>query len=97
MLPILARLGLAQALAGNRAGALRIRAQMEEYRQNLGYAMSVAIFSIGLGEKDEAFRWLERAYDERDPFLLNLQDPLFDPLRPDPRFTALLRKMKLAP
>ncbi len=43
-------------------------------------------------------RWLERAYSERDSFLtLVKEDPIFDPLRDDPRFQDLRRRMNLAP
>jgi TolB-like protein/Tfp pilus assembly protein PilF len=49
-----------------------------------------------LGEKDEAFRWLEAAYKERHSFLPWLRDnPAYAPLRSDPRFQALVRRMNL--
>jgi adenylate cyclase len=49
-----------------------------------------------LGEKDKAFRLLEKAYEERDAKLFLLKvDPRFDCLRPDPRFTDLLRRIGL--
>ena len=57
----------------------------------------VAIYAQ-LGEKDEAFEWLEKAYEERDvqlPFLT--VEPLYDPLRDDPRFHDLLGRMNLEP
>ena len=48
------------------------------------------------GENGRAIEWLERAYSQRDPGLLNLkEDPLLSNLRGDPRYTALLKKMKL--
>jgi TolB-like protein/DNA-binding winged helix-turn-helix (wHTH) protein/Flp pilus assembly protein TadD len=48
------------------------------------------------GQKDEAFRWLERAYDQRDGNLEVLKiDPLLNDLRSDPRYTALVAKMHL--
>ena len=48
------------------------------------------------GEKDRAFEWLERAYQQRDGGLSSIKtDPLLTSLRADPRFNALLRKLKL--
>ena len=48
------------------------------------------------GEKDPAFEWLERAYQQRDGGLSEVKvDPLLSSLRGDPRYRALLRKMKL--
>ena len=54
----------------------------------------VGLVYAGLGEKDLAFEWLERAYDEHDKGLVSLKvDPSLDPLRSDPRFQDLLRRM----
>ena len=51
-----------------------------------------------LGEHDKAFQWLERAYEDRTPLLLRLRiDPDFDPIRDDPRFQDLLRRMNFPP
>ncbi|HKQ80289.1 MAG TPA: winged helix-turn-helix domain-containing protein [Blastocatellia bacterium] len=51
-----------------------------------------------LGEKDQAIEWLERAYRERNMSLIFLKvDPIWESLRPDPRFQGLLRRMRLAP
>jgi TolB-like protein/DNA-binding winged helix-turn-helix (wHTH) protein/tetratricopeptide (TPR) repeat protein len=56
----------------------------------------VSLVYVGLGETDKALDWLERAYQERSGPLLELNvDPMFDPLRGDPRFAAILRKMGL--
>ncbi len=49
-----------------------------------------------LDEKDQAFKWLEKAYDERSSQLVYLRvNPLFDNIRSDPRFKAILKKMGL--
>ena len=56
----------------------------------------VALAYVGLGDNDQAFRWLDKALQERSgPFNEVNADPLFDPLRTDPRFAALLRRMGL--
>jgi TolB-like protein len=53
-----------------------------------------AVVYGALGEKDEAFRLLDQAHDERSPFLAGAKvDPRLDPLRDDPRFQDLLRRM----
>jgi serine/threonine-protein kinase len=58
---------------------------------------SFANVHVGLGQKDDAFEWLDRAIDARDPLIMPIKSfPYLDPLRADPRFTALLRKMNLA-
>jgi hypothetical protein len=52
----------------------------------------------GLGEKDKAFEWLEKAYQERSEELLFLKvEPVLDPLRADPRFQSLIRRIGLPP
>lgn len=57
---------------------------------------SVAHVSLGLGEFDAAFEWFDRAVEERDQVMMPiLSDAHFDPIRDDPRFAALLRKMNL--
>ena len=54
----------------------------------------IAIIHAGLGEKDQAFEWLEKAYEVRDLGMVFLKvDPTLDPLRSDPRFQDLLRRM----
>jgi tetratricopeptide (TPR) repeat protein len=56
-----------------------------------------AMVHIELGEIDEAFAWLERAYQDRRGWLAYLKvEPDFDPLRADPRFAQFLGRMRLA-
>ena len=50
---------------------------------------------IGLGEKDRAFEWLERAKERIWHLGVLAADPMFDPLRPDPRYTDLIQRMNL--
>jgi hypothetical protein len=57
---------------------------------------SFAWVYLGLRDVDRAFEWLDRAVDARDQFIMPIKTyAFFDPIRKDPRFAALLRKMKL--
>lgn len=56
----------------------------------------IAMIHLGLGEKEAALGWLEKAYEERDPSLTLLRvEPLLDPLRSNPRFQAIVHRMNL--
>ena len=59
-------------------------------------AFSVALICIGLGDREQAMRWLEKAYVDRSTYLVYARvDPLLDPVRSDPKFIALLNRMGL--
>ena len=90
------------ALSGNRSEALEILEELERSQQNwkagngvispadLGTSYAV------IGEKERAFAWLEKAYQQHDPPLAQIKvDPSIDSLRSDPRYTALLKKLGL--
>lgn len=58
----------------------------------------LAEINVHLGDKEEAFRWLEKAYESRTAWMPWIKvDPVLDPLRSDPRFDGLLRRMDLIP
>jgi serine/threonine protein kinase/tetratricopeptide (TPR) repeat protein len=60
-------------------------------------AMWIALVHLGLGDLESLFRWLERAFEERDGSLILITAAVeFDPVREDPRFKSLLRRMGLA-
>jgi tetratricopeptide (TPR) repeat protein len=91
-------LGYAYALSGDKQDALKMlsRLQALEMRSG-GAAYDLAVVEIGLGNKDEALVWLQKAYQEHnDDGLLWLKVfPIFDPLRAEARFQDLLRRMML--
>jgi DNA-binding winged helix-turn-helix (wHTH) protein/TolB-like protein/Flp pilus assembly protein TadD len=93
----LAVLGYVHALAGRRDEARKVLGQFEEMaKQKYVPPFFFAMIHIGLGEKDQAFEWLEKAYQERHAHLINLKiQPVYDPLRADPRFDNLVRRVGL--
>jgi TolB-like protein/DNA-binding winged helix-turn-helix (wHTH) protein/Tfp pilus assembly protein PilF len=90
-------LGHALGVAGRRAEAL---AMLEGLRQlsSTRYVspFSVALVHAGLGDRDQALAWLEKAYVERSDYMVYLsREPMLDGLRSDPRFAALVRRVGL--
>jgi hypothetical protein len=84
-------------VSGQTAEARKIIGQLIE-RTNHAYVspFDIAVVYAGLGDREQAFAWLDRAYDERPRPMLGLKvNPRLDPLRSDPRFVALLRRMKV--
>jgi tetratricopeptide (TPR) repeat protein len=95
----IAALGHAYALSGKRAEAQKAIAQLEELsKQRFVSPAFIALIHTALGDKEQAFAWLEKAHTENDANLARLKvDPRFDPLRSDPRFTDLVRRVGLPP
>jgi TolB-like protein/Flp pilus assembly protein TadD len=94
---ILALMGHEYAVSGDLTRANQILARLTELSSRK-YVPAVysALVYIGLGRKDDAFRWLDKAYDERCEYLVYLNsEPLADPLRGDPRFASLLSRIGL--
>jgi TolB-like protein/tetratricopeptide (TPR) repeat protein len=93
----LASLGYVYALSGKRREAQAVIEELEERSKRRYISPTVIAFiHAGLGERDESFARLERAYDGRDFILVLLKvEPLFDRLRPDPRFAELVRRVGL--
>jgi len=94
-----AALGEAYAKGGIRGYYLwELRRLREESKHRYVRAWTFALLLAGLGEKDQALSYLQKAYEDRDYLLTTLQDePRFDPLRSDPRFQDLLRRMHFPP
>ena len=95
---VLGHMGNAYARAGQRAEASETIFKLKDCLQKNGVgAYEIALVYAGLGNKDEAFAWLEESYKVRDKGLTYLKlDPCMDPLRSDPRFQNLLRRVGLA-
>jgi serine/threonine-protein kinase len=95
---ILGLIGHAYAVSGRPDEALKTIAQMKEIsKQRYVAAFAFAQIYAGLGDKDQAFQWLERSYQDRSPDLAYFRiDPLLDCLRSDPRFDDFGRRTGLA-
>ncbi|MFL6208703.1 MAG: BTAD domain-containing putative transcriptional regulator [Pyrinomonadaceae bacterium] len=96
---VLSFLGFAYAAAGRKDEALKTLRELAEQAQR-GYVppYHLAIVHAGLGANEQAFVWLERAFEKHAVDLFTLKvEPMFDRLRADPRFTDLVRRVGLTP
>jgi TolB-like protein/Tfp pilus assembly protein PilF len=87
----------AYARSGRRADALRVLADLK-LRRNRGYVPAAAFVNayLGLDDKEQAFVWLEKAYQEKSNILQFVKThPFFDPIRSDPRFADLVHRVGL--
>lgn len=93
----LTTLGYIYSLSGKKEEAKKVLNQlMDLSKHRYISSLRIALIYMGLGQKDEAFQWLERAYEERDFWMaLSKSAPPLDRLRSDPRFAMLLEKMNL--
>ncbi|HEY6806525.1 MAG TPA: winged helix-turn-helix domain-containing protein [Pyrinomonadaceae bacterium] len=96
---MLALLGHAYAASGKKAEAQRTLAGLQQLQsQRYVSPYTVAAIYTGLGDQEQAFKWLEKAVEERDIWLMNLKvDPVFAKLRSNPKFTDLLARIRLRP
>lgn len=92
-------IGHAYAMSGNPSKARTVLESLKKRAQTQYVpAAHIARIYAGLGDRPEAFAWLERAFQERSPWVVHIRwDPTFDPIRSDPRFTALLHRVGLQP
>jgi TolB-like protein/Tfp pilus assembly protein PilF len=90
-----ADLAYAQAKAGDRAGAMATLGELQKMSPGGEAApYNLALVYLGLGDHARAIDLLDQAYAASSQSLVWLKiDPVFDPLRPDPRFKALMRRM----
>ena len=96
---MLALLGHAYAASGKTAEARKVLSDLHDLQETRYVSpYTVAAIYTGLGDKDDAFKWLEKAFEERDVWLMNLKvDPVFSRLRTDKRFGDLLARAGLRP
>lgn len=94
---LLLDLGFGCAIAGQRAEATRILARLKrQHERGLIPSGAIAVLYGALGERDKAFAWLEKAYEEHDPELTYITvGPRFEPLRHDARFPQLVHRIGL--
>jgi hypothetical protein len=85
------------AVAGRTADARRILRELtEQSRQRYVSAYNIGVLHAGLGERDEAFRWLQKVEQDRSEWFAAIKvDPRLEILHADPRFADLLRKVGL--
>jgi len=94
----LGMLGLVYGLAGRKSEANKILQELLKLNESR-YVTPAALVNVyvGIGDKDRAFEWLEKAYQERSNYLAFLKVlPIADPLRSDPRFADLVRRVGLS-
>jgi len=85
------------AISGRRAEAMKILSELNQLSMQKNVSpYLIAIIYVGLGLSDQAFEWLYKAVENPDILLVHIKvDPIFDSIRPDPRFKELLRKVGL--
>jgi serine/threonine protein kinase/Tfp pilus assembly protein PilF len=95
---VLALLGDIYALSGRKDEALKILDQLKQLsKQRFVYAYGVALVYVGLGDKDQAFQWLEKSFQDHEARINRLKvDPLFDSVRSDPRYADLIHRIGLS-
>lgn len=94
-----ASLAHAYAVSGKREEAVGLLDELKERSAHTYVApYFITLVLAGLADNDAAFEWLEKAYQERFPYLYLLKgEPVFYGLHSDPRFVALLKKVRLEP
>jgi lipopolysaccharide biosynthesis regulator YciM len=94
---MLSGLGQVYGLSGKKAEAHKIIAELQEQaKQRYVSPLYIAMVYATLGENDRAFLWLEKAYQDHTPWLVELGiEPGWDKIRSDPRFDNLLGRVGL--
>jgi hypothetical protein len=84
-------------LSGKRRHAQQVIAGLIDLsRKQYVPAMDIALIYIGLGDKDRAFEWMEKAYSDRDWAMCCIKvESIFAPIRSDPRFQNIMKRVGL--
>jgi len=92
-------LGAAYGRAGRRSEALNVLHQLQQVAGERRVAPEAfSLVYIGLGDNDQVFAWADQAYAQRSGILARIKvEPILDPVRPDPRFAALLQRLGFQP
>ena len=95
----IAGLGHVYAISGDKAKAQEVLSELNQLSSEKYVSpYDIAIVYSGLGDKNQTFRWLERAYQEREGSLVYMNvEPMFDSIRSDPRFKNLAHRVGLPP
>jgi TolB-like protein len=95
---MLAALGCGYGMAGRKAGAHKVLDELKQLAEKRYVSpFDQAMIYSGLGEKEQAFEWLERSYRERTPRMTRLKaEPWFAPVASDPRFAELVRRVGIS-
>ena len=96
---VAAALGYTYARTDRKEDALKVLAFVREEHDKTGFpAQELAIIYLGLGDRNNALSWLEKAYEDRFSTLIYLNvEPVFEELHSEPRFNAILQRMNLVP
>lgn len=87
-------MGLAYAYAGRRADALKLVKLLVKPGE-VPDGVGLALVYFALGDKEQGFRWLTLAFDEKQIKIRYMDDPVFDDVRNEPRFKALVARLKI--
>jgi tetratricopeptide (TPR) repeat protein len=93
----IAALAQVHACSGNEGEALKLLHELREISARRYVSPYwLAMVQAGLGAYDAAFEWLERAFEDRDVWLVWMKmEPRFDPIRSDPRFARALARLRM--
>jgi tetratricopeptide (TPR) repeat protein len=94
---VLGALGYGQAISGKKKEALQTLAKLiHGDHKGVTYSTDIAIIHLGLGETDRAFEYLEKAFEERESWLvLTCRTPFYDAVASNPRYIDLMRRIGL--